>query len=346
MSWRKNLFFSRPLQQGLLALAAGFLLAGCAATATPSVTPLPSLVETPMPLPSPLPPTPAATPAFRIIGYVTDWDTIVDRVQFDKLTHINYAFLLPKEDGTFASLANAWKLKDVVTRAHAANGKVLISVGGWGYDEQFKVLAADPAKRAVFVAGLVQFVQDYNLDGADIDWEYPRPTDSSAQDFVTLMGELRTALPAEKLLTAAVIAQGSTGTGILPEVFPLVDFLNIMAYDASSTDHSPYAFAEQALDFWLERGLPPEKAVLGVPFYSRPDGMSYRKLVAHNPQAANGDTLDVYGVVQYYNGIPTIQQKTRLARQRASGIMIWALAHDTDDQTSLLNAIYQVVHAP
>ena len=36
-----------------------------------------------------------APSAFRIVGYVTDWDVIVNQIQFDKLTHINYAFLIP-----------------------------------------------------------------------------------------------------------------------------------------------------------------------------------------------------------------------------------------------------------
>jgi GH18 family chitinase len=44
-----------------------------------------------------------------------------------------------------------------------------------------------------------------------------------------------------------------------------------------------------------------------------------------------------------YNGIPTIQQKTRLAMERAGGVMIWALDHDSHNETSLLNAIFQTV---
>jgi GH18 family chitinase len=204
-------------------LLTSFFLAGCAAT--------PARSNTPTPLPSSVPTGSTPSALFRIIGYVTDRETIVERIRFDQLTHINYAFLLPKADGTFATIANPWKLQQIVSKAHAANVKVLISVGGWGYDEQFEALAADPAKRAVFVAGLVQFVRDYDLDGADMDWEYPGPAQASTQNFVALMGELRAALPAGKLLTAAVIALGKTGDDILPEVFSLVDFLNIMAYD-------------------------------------------------------------------------------------------------------------------
>jgi len=280
---------------------------------------------------------------FRIIGYAASWDTVVSEIQFDKLTHINYAFLLPKPDGTFEDVDRPDKLKDIVTYAHNAGVKVLISVGGWGLDAQFEQMAADPKTRSAFVAGLCRFVNDYSLDGADIDWEYP-DAGLSSQNFLALMRELRSALPQDRQLTAAVGALGSNAEGIPAETFGLVNFLNLMVYDGSETDHSPYSYAVESLDYWSARGLPPEKTVLGVPFYARPGEASYRQLVQANPQAANLDEIDYSGVKNYYNGIPTMQHKTRLAMQRASGMMIWELAQDTRDSTSLLNAIYQTVH--
>ena len=50
--------------------------------------------------------------------------------------------------------------------------RVLISVGGWGWDEEFETIAADPSLRRVFVQDLKSFVDEYQLDGADVDWEY------------------------------------------------------------------------------------------------------------------------------------------------------------------------------
>ncbi len=59
-------------------------------------------------------------------------------------------------------------------------------------------------------------------------------------------------------------------------MFDLVDFLNIMAYDGPGQNHSSYEFAEEALNYWRQRGLPQNKTVLGVPFYSRPGEVPYR----------------------------------------------------------------------
>ena len=281
--------------------------------------------------------------AFRIIGYTPEWDTVVKEIQFDKLTHINYAFLLPRADGFFENLEHPEKLKEIVSEGHSHGVKILISIGGWGYDEQFEALAADADKRGTFVQEANRFANEYDLDGVDIDWEYPDPGESS-QNYLALMRELRASLPVGKLLTSAVVSKGSLAEGIPAQVFPVVDFLNIMVYDNSQTDHSPYWLAEEALDYWQARGLPIEKTVLGVPFYGRPEGVAYRNLVQADPSAAQRDISDYSGKDVFYNGIPTMQRKTELALKRASGIMIWELAHDTQDATSLLGAIFETVH--
>jgi GH18 family chitinase len=264
-------------------------------------------------------------------------------IPYDKLTHINYAFLIPNEDGTFRELLNTWMIGELVRLAHQQNVKVILSVGGWGWDIQFEKMAADPATRNVFVQNLVRIVAQYQFDGADIDWEYPDPGPSS-QYFLALMQELRATLPKDSLLTAAVVALGEHGAGIPSASFALMDFVNIMAYDDySGPQHSSLDYAQSALDYWLERGLPPEKATLGVPFYARPTEIAYARIVQDDPAAARLDSILYAGIQINYNGIPTIQAKTRLALQSASGIMFWTLENDASGDLSLLSAIHQVV---
>lgn len=275
-------------------------------------------------------------PMFRVVGYAIAGIDI-GAIQFEKLTHINYAFLTPNKDGTFASIGNPVELREIVEKAHAKGVKVLISVGGWGWNDEFEALAANPTSRTMFVNGVVDLTDKFKLDGADIDWEFPIQGKSS-DHFLALMQELRKAL-LNKLLTSAAVAFGSTGEGIPSSAFELFDFVNIMAYDGDGPNHSPYELAQEAIRYWLGRGLPATKAVLGVPFYSRPIYNPYWKIVVKDPQAAYVDEIKLLSTTVNYNGIPTIQRKTELALKQASGIMIWALNYDSVDETSLLSAI-------
>ncbi len=338
---------------GLIGMA--ILLSQCAtpttsptATIPPTVEPTPKSTE-PAPTPAPtMTESPPAPKPFRVIGYFYSWGDAsdVDHVAWECLTHVNYAFMLAAEDGSISN-SEPERLKQLVTVAHEHNVQVLVSIGGWGQDRPFAEFAASPERRTRFITQVLQAVEDYDLDGVDIDWEYPSAESRSVQDFVDLMSELRTELaPKGKLLTAAVSANHVNGDGISEKVFPLVDFLNIMAYDGPDQNHASMPFTQAALDYWTARGLPQEKMVLGVPFYGRSPEVSYRKLVELDPQAAQSDEWEYQGSRVYYNGIPTIQEKTRMARRQASGIMIWALQHDTEDDTSLLKAIAEAARQP
>lgn len=327
-----------PLRAGLGLLA--LLLSTCSAPATPVNTAQSTSTAVMSPTPT--------SRSFIILAYATE-GIIPEIIPYEQLTHINYSFLTPKEDGTFNQLANSWKLKKIVGMAHEHNVQVNISVGGWGWDAQFEEMAANSESRKAFVQNLSVFVDEYQLDGADIDWEYPDVGESS-QNFLALIKELRAAMP-NKLLTTAVVSYGDDhGIGIATESFELFDFVNIMTYD--SADHGTMEQFNKGLEYWQARGLEPEKMVMGVPFYSHPkglpkqEGVIYSKLIEVNPAAAQTDEFDYYGITQVYNGIPTIQTKTHIAMERAAGIMFWALNHDAQGELSLVNAIYQTVHTP
>ena len=309
------------------------LLGACASktTPTPGIEVTPTLEPTVIPSP---------TPQFIILAYPTD-GIFADILPYVTLPHINYSFLTPKADGTFNPINNAWKLKQIVRTAQARNVRVCISVGGWNWDAQFEELAASPETRSAFVQNLKAFVDEYQLDGVDMDWEYPDPGPSS-QNFLALIQELRAALP-DKLLTTAVVSHGDEhGLGIPSESFALFDFVNIMTYD--DPDHGTMEQFERGLAYWSERGLPREKIIMGLPFYGDPD-MPYFKIVQADPNAAHSDTFDFYGKIYHYNGIPTVQKKTRIAMERTGGVMFWALDHDAQGELSLVNAIYQTVYS-
>lgn len=280
--------------------------------------------------------------AFRIIGYKESWtDNDLSHIQFDKLTHINYAFALPNDDGTFQAVPEEAHMDALVTRAHAAGVTVSLAFGGWnsGDDSAFHSLASTASRRSTFADAAFDYVEAHNLDGVDIDWEYPE--EETAADYTALMAQLSARLkPAGKLLSAAVGSGSWIAAGIAPDCYQYFDYLMIMAYDDDSTNHSTYEFAASSLDMWLTtKAAPASKLVLGVPFYSS-NYVYYSTIVAQNSAAAQLDQSNG----EYYNGIPTIRRKTELAMQRASGVMIWELTQDTNDATSLLSTIYATAH--
>jgi len=134
--------------------------------------------------------------------------------------------------------------------------RVFASVGGWNWSNQFSNLAATPSARATFAASALALLRRYDLDGIDIDWEYPtaagvpctsgqvceRPGDK--QNYVTLARELRAAFDAAGRADgrhyAITIASGATDKFIkdpngssswLAQLAGSLDWINLMAYD-------------------------------------------------------------------------------------------------------------------
>jgi chitinase len=297
-----------------------------------------------------------ATPllaAEKIVAYVPNWvdlKSFAETIEYGKLTHINIAFENPiNEQG---ELSFHKKNEILIARAHAAGVKVLVSIGG-GAASGNKTLKAryfdllSEPKRANFAAKLAAYVADHQFDGLDVDIEGP----SINQDYGAFIDELSTALkPKGKLLTAA-LSQGYGGKSVPDSVLAQFDFVSVMAYDGKGSwnpnapgQHSSMEFAKRNIDYWLKRGLPASKTVLGLPFYGYGFGKSFRKgtysyseIVAAYPDAAKKDQI---GDTIWYNGVPTIEAKTNYAIDRGlAGVMIWSLDNDVKGEKSLLDAI-------
>lgn len=285
----------------------------------------------------------------RVVGYLPrDYAGSLDSIRFNKLTHVNYAFTIPRTNGTIDSLiamSGDTRLTQVVQKAHVVGTKVLISIGGWSgsSNSTFEPMAANATSRAAFVSNVVTFVNNYGLDGVDIDWEYPE-SGTEATNYAALMAALDTAMHSRgKLLTAAVTAK-YYGAGVQSSVFSNVDYLILMAYDGGFP-HSPYSYAVESLDYWSGRGLPQSKTVLGVPFYGTEesgDFQVYRIIVRDDAGAPARDSSRMWR----YNGLATMRQKTALSLQRASGVGIWEITMDTTlASISLLSAIHDEMNS-
>ena len=296
---------------------------------------------------------------FKVVGYYFLNAAIKDTVHSDstylflnKITHLNIAFINPDTSGNFnQELA----IDTLIKKAHDKKVKVLASIGGGGPHEYYKNLLQDE-NRKTFINNLIFLINRYGLDGIDVDLE-GSDIDSNYQKFVV---ELADALkPLHKLITAAI---ATVYKDQLPDAaLQKFDFVDVMSYDQTGPwspgrpgNHSPYQMAVDDLNYWhYERSIPKEKLVLGLPFYGYGFGekdspvvsMNYKQIITLYPNQVS-DTLNMPGnVAMYFNSLTTIENKTRLALQNAGGVMIWQLLGDTNDDSSLLNAIFKVVHA-
>ena len=274
--------------------------------------------------------------SFPVIGYYASWSGEPEDIQYDKLTQVNFSFAFPNADGT-VRLADTDKLMSLVELAHEQQVRVFLAIGGWdigeggGNDAIFETMASKDASRKKFASSLLFLIKEYDLDGIDIDWEYP----DSKETFLLLMKEIYPMLQAKnKQISVAVAGEGVHGDAITSESFQYFDYLNIMAYDAG-TPHSPYSYAIKCLDYWGGKSCPKEKIILGLPFYGRDPFTDYKVVLEGEPNAYNMDNIETL----HYNGIPTIKKKTLLAKERGAGVMIWELSQDTNNQYSLLKAI-------
>jgi chitinase len=294
----------------------------------------------------------SAQQPFRVIGYLRTQNIIhgdATNLDYSKVTHINIAFINPDSTGNFSTIPG---LKTFADNAHLHHVKVLASIGGGAAPAYYAVLLADPNREA-FTKKLAQLTELYDLDGIDVDLEGER-VDPNYERFVSgLSALLKTK---GKMLTAAVATvYKSRYTATVLSYF---DFINIMSYDKTGPwrpekpgAHAPYAMAVEDMNYWaVERGIAQEKLNLGVPFYGYGFGpgalseMSFKGIIGKYSGAENTDSLSVAGGgTIYYNGIPTIKNKTTLALQQAGGIMIWQLLQDATGTNSLLNAINVVI---
>lgn len=309
----------------------------------------------------------------KVIGYIasfTDMKAAIDKTDLSKLTHINLSFTNPNAQGKLVDNGvmtcmpgraggnvSAAEVRYVIDKAQAAGVKVLASVAGGVIPEcsgNWETLL-QPANRQALVDNLIAFMEEFGLDGIDVDIEGWLLTNiDNAGNYTPFIQALSAQLDARnKLLTCAT---ASYVGGMIPvSSIPYFDFVNIMSYDAigpswgpAGTQHSPYSMAVDHVNLWKNRGLTKEQLVLGVPFYGYGFGTyksdyTYASILAEF--GADAATKDLIGNAcagcNYitYNGAATIKAKTQLGLEHGSGIMIWELSQDAAGANSLLKVI-------
>ncbi|GMK40611.1 hypothetical protein PCCS19_36670 [Paenibacillus sp. CCS19] len=185
-----------------------------------------------------------------------------------------------------------------------SNLKLMISVGGWSWSNNFSNMASTEQTRRHFANSVVEFLRAYHLDGLDIDWEYPveggeednSRSPEDADNFLLMVKTVREALDAAGsedgsyyLLTIAA-SQGDNFivNAKLADSSKYLDYINIMTYDYSGSweafahhnsplyydknhpkDYAARNNVQGAILAELNGGVPGYKIQPGIPFYGK-----------------------------------------------------------------------------
>ncbi|KAK3893314.1 hypothetical protein Pcinc_002870 [Petrolisthes cinctipes] len=247
----------------------------------------------------------------------------VDDIDVSVCTHLVYAFAV-LDANTHKMVAQDTRLdlpsgldnfrKFTNLKQQKSGLKTLVGLGGWTDSRgsyKYSDLVASPTLRAAFITHAIDFLQECGFDGLDLDWEYPAYYDggrqADKQNFATFVKELKEALgPRNLLLTSAVpAAKQVIDVGYdIPKLALYLDYIHLMTYDFHGSwenhadHHSPLhkrdfdttdLYAEFTASYWVAKGAPANKLVLGIPLYGRTYTLSSGQTAPPAPASGPGN---------------------------------------------------------
>lgn len=210
------------------------------------------------------------------------------------LDAIIYAFVEIDSSGNLVVPAPSFLRSMVRLKEEKPELLVIAAIGGWAADG-FSDAALTPTSRYNFARNVQKLINDYKLDGIDLDWEYPgssasgiksRPQDR--ENFTLLITALRDVLGPNTWISVAGTGDSTyiNNSVEIDKIAPLITHFNLMSYDftAGETGSSGQKLQANLYDSALSlpgystdryvrnlinAGMPSEKILLGVPFYGR-----------------------------------------------------------------------------
>jgi chitinase len=276
------------------------------------------------------------------VGYVY---RLPKKINFSLYTHLCHAFVVADEDGKIRANKSC-PSRQLVGDAHKAGVKILLSLGGWGWDKQFAAIVSKAEAEDRYVKAVLSIVDEYDYDGIDLDWEYPDTKDEVA-GFDRLTRRFRKELDAlgqkkgrPLLQTMAASASPSTLKWLSNKLLlDTMDWVNVMTYDYTGDwssyagHHSPlFASSKQpgaphstqlTMKYLVDRGMPANRLAVGLPLYGK--GFTVREPYAATKKTAKGQAVKAGD----YNNIDKLLREKGWKRQWDDETKNpWALAPD------------------
>ena len=324
-------------------------------------------------------------------AYVTYYGSLTPDPEV--MTHINYAFAeLYVRDGVYQGFkvqGNLSRFEQIAAlKKKNPDLKICLSFSHTvansdnKQDGGFSAMCKSEAGRRAFAEDCLAFLKKYNLDGIDLDWEFPGLSWSGAacdpscdtDNYVLLVKQLRETLGTSYTISYAGYCSDKTSVSggyryvDIKGMDPYVDYVNIMAYDLDEAPHHhsalndtrAYKDCNRAVNAYLTAGVSPDKLVLGLPFYGRhsfstsPTAISYKKILQLDryqyrrnqwDEKASCPFVATMGGAFYcgYDNPRSIGLKGAWVREKGMlGLMYWEYDQD-DAKGTLRKAVWNAV---
>lgn len=271
-------------------------------TAKPTTVAPPTVVTEPLPTQSNY---------FKIVCYFTNWawyrrglgKYTPEDINPDLCTHIVYGFAVLDYENLVIKAHDSWadfdnKFYERVTDLKSKGIKVTLAIGGWNDSEgdKYSRLVNNPAARERFIKNVIEFLEKYNFDGLDLDWEYPKcwqvdckkGPSSDKPAFAAWVRELKAAFTPKKLLLSAAVSPSKTVIDAgydVPSLARDLDWIAVMTYDFHGQwdkktghvaplyehpeDDVTFFNANYSINYWISEGVPRRKIIMGMPLYGQ-----------------------------------------------------------------------------
>ena len=304
----------------------------------------------------------------RVLGWHPYWasSTAQNYYDFNALTHIAYfSYEVDTANGSYSTI-HEWNSTPLIGTAHLYGTKVLLTVTNFGISRNTKILS-DTVKQNTLINTIVLLLKARNGDGVNFDFE--SVGSSQRTNLVKFMTKafkaIKKELPVSEISMAAPAVDWNSSWDVKALSY-VCDYLVIMGYDyyySGSSTAGPVAPLEteaynvtRSIDTYLSAGVPPEKLMLGVPWYGYdwPVSSNMRKASSTGSATAriytaakslaktNGYTFDQMTKVpwvsykssslwrqMWYDDSVSLSLKYALVNsKKIAGIGIWALSYE------------------
>ncbi|XP_055903295.1 probable chitinase 10 [Eupeodes corollae] len=291
---------------------------------------------------------------FKVVCYFTNWawyrqgggKFVPEDIDAELCTHIVYGFAVLNRETLTIQPHDSWadmdnKFYERVTTFKAKKVKVTVAIGGWNDSagDKYARLVKDARARARFIKHVVEFIEKYNFDGLDLDWEYPvcwqvdcnKGSMDEKEGFAALVREISEEFKPRGLLLSSAVSPNKKVIDAgydVPVLSKYFDWIAVMTYDFHGQwdkktghvapmyghpDDDPTFNANFSISYWINQGADRRKIIMGMPMYGQ--SFSLAQANGHDLNAPTygggeaGEATRARGFLSYYEICNNIRNK-------------------------------------